>query len=112
MKLPELLFWHRRDFISDPQYSSTDFKSVNEDLVSFIVSQLDGEKEREMKELLSLDRVHEFAENISKFMKISQRKDYPLILENSKTYDLNSLHIRDRLLDLKHFIFSKVPIIL
>ena len=63
MKLPELLLWHRRDFISDPLYSSTDYKSVNEDLVSFVVSQLDGEKERELKRLLSLDR-QDSAENI------------------------------------------------
>ena len=74
VKLPELLLWHRRDFISDPQYSSTDFMSVNEDLVSFIVSQLDGEKEKEMKELLSLDRVHEFAENISKLTRRTDKE--------------------------------------
>lgn len=66
VKLPELLLWHRRDFISDEQFMSAEYKSENEDLINFIVSQLDGDKEKELKELLSLDRIHEFAENISK----------------------------------------------
>lgn len=65
VKLPELLLWHRRDFISDEQYMSTDYKSENEDLIHFIVSQMEGDKEKDLKELLSLDRIHEFAENIN-----------------------------------------------
>ena len=65
VKLPELLLWHRRDFISNEQFTSVDYKSENEDLINFIVSQLDGDKERQLKELLDLDR-HEFTENISK----------------------------------------------
>ena len=66
VKLPELLLWHRRDFISDGQFTSVDYKSENEDLINFIVSQLDGDKERELRDLLCLDRIHEFSENISK----------------------------------------------
>lgn len=59
--IPELLVWYRRDFSSE---KVDQFDAPNEGLVNFISTQVTGNTESELIQLLQLDQVHDFGENI------------------------------------------------
>ncbi|KAL3872697.1 hypothetical protein ACJMK2_035906 [Sinanodonta woodiana] len=73
--VPELLMWHKCDFSSELEDDF--YKAENEGLMHFILSHLSGNKEKDLMELLHLDKYHGFSESID----ISGKNELPFKIE-------------------------------
>ncbi|XP_069118425.1 uncharacterized protein [Argopecten irradians] len=68
--IPELMMWYKRDFSSDQEQ---ELNARNEGIINIIAGHMTGPTQEALQELISLDSVHGYSENID----MSGRKELP-----------------------------------